>query len=1133
MTPTTRRTGLSFSTADTSAWTKANETSASDYVAGTLHDEEILVHNGNGNTMFGVDPDTFEVTSYGTIASSWQWSDSAANPAEGDLFGKMIGLCMNGTHVEMLNPAEGTLSYWDLSTKGFADDPLATIAYVGSGTYDYNYLWYNYPDCPAHYYYAMTESGELYQFIVFTYTDGENYSMTMADLGNTGLELTNVSAVTAGQYASMIYDQATGYLVVSSYSDGNEAKLYVVSPEDLIPAEVGTFGENVWPVVSLYQYDRATDLTLKVNPTSATIYVGDSLTVSTKVVLGSTNELTWTTSDADVATVEDGVITGTGEGDATITVTTVATNAAGVHVSQDIAISVLPVVPVDATVKAQITNDEGNASWVNIDLSDMTTTPLGNATTTFYGGGYSAGDLYGTDIYDEGGHIYKINPATFEETQGGECSTSYAIRDMTENPAVTFTLTEADGTTHTATTFGDPIYISNSDGLYELVDYVEGSLSGWRANSSYPDLVAITYVGDTTLEVVNTMLPDSSQITEADADTTCHVYYVLNVDGDLYQFITVPTWDVKAAEGEEVSAILVRGSMGNIGVEFDDTMALSAEYVEFDENNYGLLIADATDASIYYANLAGDEIVTNKVGSLNGVSYISSLYTAAKKGNVSDSLLVKMGAKIDAPADVDVAPAKGEEDFSVADTAVEASIRVPAGSAMEVANSFSMNSTLETSDKAMNVSAGSLNAVKLSPVATQSIETQTSNVVVDKDAKTVTVKVTAADTTNGLFELTYDPAVLTLNNVSKTAIMSSIKTEDGKVTVGFADADTFTAAVATVVFDYTPINADVETSLTLTVKEDGTSTAETTETIDVVLPGLCDHTNTEVRNAKAPTCTEEGYTGDLFCKDCGMQVGSGLIIPATGHDPIVVDAKAPTQSHPGYTGDTVCETCGELLERGETIPAKGGSATPSIPSHEEDEKPAEKPEETKPVSELPFVDVDVDDWFYENVLYVYKNGIMNGTSDTTFAPNATLTRGMVVTVLYRLEKEPEVTFSGAFTDVAESDWYGKAVEWAAANGVVNGYGDGKFGPNDAVTVEQLAAILYRYAQLKGYDVTAQNDLTAFADAADVSEYAVEAVKWAVASDLIASTNGLLNAKTNATRAQVAFALHHFIVNVVK
>ena len=164
---------------------------------------------------------------------------------------------------------------------------------------------------------------------------------------------------------------------------------------------------------------------------------------------------------------------------------------------------------------------------------------------------------------------------------------------------------------------------------------------------------------------------------------------------------------------------------------------------------------------------------------------------------------------------------------------------------------------------------------------------------------------------------------------------------------------------------------------------------------------------------------------------------------------------------------------------------------------------------------------------------MYKNGIMNGTSDTTFAPNATLTRGMVVTVLYRLENEPEVTFSGVFTDVAESDWYGKAVEWAAANGVVNGYGDGKFGPNDAVTVEQLAAILYRYAQLKGYDVTAQNDLTAFADAADVSEYAVEAVKWAVASDLIASTNGLLNAKTNATRAQVAFALHHFIVNVVK
>ena len=235
--------------------------------------------------MFGIDPDTFEVTSYGTIASSWQWSDAAASPAvEEGLFGRMVGICMNGTYLEMLNPVEGTLSYWDLSTKGFADDPLATIAFIGSGTYDYNYLWYSYPDCPANFYYAMTESGELYKFNMFTYDGGEGYSMVMEDLGNTGLELTNVSAVTGGQYASMIYDQATGYLLVSSYQDGETAKLYAIDPAELIPAEIGNFGEKVWPVVSLYQYNRATDLTLKVNPTDVTIYVGESKEISTKVI---------------------------------------------------------------------------------------------------------------------------------------------------------------------------------------------------------------------------------------------------------------------------------------------------------------------------------------------------------------------------------------------------------------------------------------------------------------------------------------------------------------------------------------------------------------------------------------------------------------------------------------------------------------------------------------------------------------------------------------------------------------------------------------------------------------------------------------------------------------------------------
>ena len=140
--------------------------------------------------------------------------------------------------------------------------------------------------------------------------------MVKEAIRSTGLELTGVSAVTAGQYASMVYDEATGYLLVSRCLDSETATLFAINPtaDDLVSAEVGTFGNKVGPVVSLYQYDRPTDLTIKANTAPVTMYVGDTYKVTAKVILGDTNELTWKTSNPAVATVENGVITAVGEG---------------------------------------------------------------------------------------------------------------------------------------------------------------------------------------------------------------------------------------------------------------------------------------------------------------------------------------------------------------------------------------------------------------------------------------------------------------------------------------------------------------------------------------------------------------------------------------------------------------------------------------------------------------------------------------------------------------------------------------------------------------------------------------------------------------------------------------------------
>ena len=178
---------------------------------------------------------------------------------------------------------------------------------------------------------------------------------------------------------------------------------------------------------------------------------------------------------------------------------------------------------------------------------------------------------------------------------------------------------------------------------------------------------------------------------------------------------------------------------------------------------------------------------------------------------------------------------------------------------------------------------------------------------------------------------------------------------------------------------------------------------------------------------------------------------------------------------------------------------------------------------------LPFTDVTSGDWFYDAVAYVYDKGMMEGTTDTTFAPTMNLTRSMIAQVLYNLEERPEAPGAAGFTDVAAGAWYADAVNWAAARGIVKGYDTGAFGPEDSVTREQLAAILYRYAQVKGYDTT-QGGMAVreFSDSASISDWAQEAMAWAVNAQVLSGKgNGVLDPQGTATRAEVAQMLMNF------
>lgn len=175
-----------------------------------------------------------------------------------------------------------------------------------------------------------------------------------------------------------------------------------------------------------------------------------------------------------------------------------------------------------------------------------------------------------------------------------------------------------------------------------------------------------------------------------------------------------------------------------------------------------------------------------------------------------------------------------------------------------------------------------------------------------------------------------------------------------------------------------------------------------------------------------------------------------------------------------------------------------------------------------------FSDVDTSKWYHEALDYVIENGLMNGISDTNFAPNGTTTRGMLVTILWRLEDQPVVNNLMTYEDVAQDAYYSEAVRWATSVGVVEGYSDEAFGPNDLITREQMAAVLYRYAQHKGYDVTAQADLSQFTDAAQINDYAVKAMAWANAKELInGKGNQVLDPRGNAQRCEIAAILQRF------
>ena len=255
----------------------------------------------------------------------------------------------------------------------------------------------------------------------------------------------------------------------------------------------------------------------------------------------------------------------------------------------------------------------------------------------------------------------------------------------------------------------------------------------------------------------------------------------------------------------------------------------------------------------------------------------------------------------------------------------------------------------------------------------------------------------------------------------------------------------------------------------------------------------------------APTCTTQGYTTHI-CSVCGDNYVSDYV-PALGHS---------------YAGG-VCSRCG----------VSDPNYTPDKP---EPPTPLDKCDGGEKCPSRPYSDVNTKQWYHLGIDYALENKLMNGMGGGKFEPNGSMTRAMLVTVLWRYAGSPAEGTNG-FSDVPNGDWYTQAVAWASKNGVVNGVGNGKFDPNGKITREQMAVILFRYANQQGINTGKRGDFGKFADANKVSGYAADALQWAVAEGIVGgSSEGgklLLNPQGNATRAEVATILMRFLENVMK
>ena len=592
--------------------------------------------------------------------------------------------------------------------------------------------------------------------------------------------------------------------------------------------------------------------------------------------------VTWKSSDETVATVnERGIITGVNKGTATIT-------AASIKDPTATASCAVTVQTVDTTLVGALMDTNGDAQFFTWDLEhDATWKKLVNFETT-KSVSASTFDVRTGDVYLQDGS-FNINKmdldtgktlATYPGFEGEipMWDMEYSLTYSTEAKPMLASVY--------ATYFLAPKPVDNLDlSAFDLGLYL------WLyGDASY--FTAVTSLG------ANKIDTDKDGV----KDTDTELFLALDDAGNIWTMNVYPKVDEETGK---------------------DSWTASFGVIESNLVDVGYAATPTDDGDMYdslYAAVEGEELVLY-LSTYNGDS--SNVYRILLGDNGWEAAQVASFGDGVWPATLVGTMYHANEDTTEAVNAAMSKTTVYTAQAVEMTPAQIQRyngAETKAASGSLNASAPVAAVVNL-PMGDAAENASASKVTVSADEKTVTVDVIAKDAaTNGLFTVDYDAANLTLTNVSFNTQYSSHKDEAGKVTLGYVDLNGVTAGstVATLTFTVNDPTALDKINVTVTETQRNDQTVENVETLAADL-----HTETETVNAKAATCTEDGYTGDVVCKVCGKVITKGEVIPATGHDTEIVGAKEPTCTEDGYTGDEVCKTCGVTVKKGEVIPALG------------------------------------------------------------------------------------------------------------------------------------------------------------------------------------------------------------------